>query len=146
MNRFLLDTNVPSELIRVRPEPRVAEWLEAQREEDLFLSVVSLGEIRKGFTLLPESKRRAYLEDWLQNDLLPWFEGRILPVTQAIANRWGILDGESQLRGAPLNTADGMIAATALEHNLTLVTRNAKDFADLGVPILNPWEDKKVAK
>jgi len=146
MNGFLLDTNVPSELIRVRPEPRVAEWLENQSDERLFLSVVTLGEIRKGFTLLPESKRRAYLEEWLQNDLLPWFEGRILPVTQPIANRWGILDGESQLRGAPLNTADGMIAATALEHNLTIVTRNAKDFAGLGARIFNPWEEEKVAQ
>src|SRR5712692_3653353 len=144
MNGFLLDTNVPSELIRVHPEPRVAQWLEAADDEQLFLSVVTIGELRKGFTILPESKRRAYLEGWLQNDLLPWFEGRILPATQAIADRWGILDGESQLRGAPLNTADGMIAATALEHDLTVVTRNVKDFAGLSVRTLNPWEERKV--
>ena len=101
---------------------------------------MTLGEIRKGFTILRDAKRRAYLENWLQGDLLPWFAERILPVTQAIADRWGVLDGESQLRGTPLNTADGMIAATAFEHDLTVVTRNAKDFALFGVPVFNPWE------
>jgi tRNA(fMet)-specific endonuclease VapC len=146
MTGFLLDTNVPSELIRVRPEPRVADWLEAADDEQLFLSVVTIGELRRGFTILPDGNRRTFLEGWLQNDLLPWFEGRILPITQAIADRWGILDGESQLRGTPLNTADGMIAATALEHNLTLVTRNVKHFGSLSVRILNPWEEKTVAK
>lgn len=145
MNGFLLDTNVPSELIRVRPEPRVAAWLEAADEQQLFVSVVTIGELRKGFTILPQSKRRAFLEDWLRAELLPWFAGRILPVTQAIADRWGILDGESQLRGTPLNTADGMIAATAIEHNLTLVTRNVKDFSVLGLTIFNPWQEDKVA-
>lgn len=145
MSGFLLDTNVPSELIRPRPEPRVADSLEATDDGQLFLSVVTVGELRKGFTILPESKRRTFLEGWLQNDLLPWFEGRILPITQAIADRWGILDGESQLRGTPLNAADGMIAATALEHKLTLVTRNVKDFSGLGVRIFNPWQEKTVA-
>lgn len=72
MSGFLLDTNVPSELIRVRPEPRVAEWLETADDADLFVSVVTIGELRKGFTILPEGKRRTYLEGWLQNDLLPW--------------------------------------------------------------------------
>ena len=105
-----------------------------------FISVVTIGELRKGFTILPESKRRAFLEYWLQSELLPWFEERILPITQAIADRRGILDGHSQLRGAPLNTAYGMIAATAIEHNLTVVTRNVKDFKGLGVTIFNPWE------
>ena len=140
MNGFLLDTNIPSELTRIQPEPKVADWLETQEDETLFLSVVTLGEIKKGFVILPESKRRTHLEQWLENDLLPWFEGRILPVTQAIAERWGILDGERQLEGDPLNTADGMIAATALEHDMTLVTRNTKDFTGLGLSLFNPWE------
>ena len=80
------------------------------------------------------------MESWFHNELLVWFHGRILPVTHLIADRWGMLDGECQLKGTPLNTADGMIAATALEHGLTLVTRNARDFAGLGVVILNPWD------
>lgn len=126
--------------------PNRAAWLDAQIDEQLFLSVVTLGEIRKGFTILRDTKRRAYLENWLQSDLLPWFAGRILPVTQAIADRWGVLDGESQLRGRPLNTADGMIAATAHEHKLSIVTRNVKDFAGLGAQVFNPWEPGKVPR
>jgi toxin FitB len=137
---FLLDTNIPSELIRTRPEPRVEKWVYAADEQSLYLSVVSIGELRRGFVLLPVSKRRQLLEHWFENDLLPRFQARILPVTQSIADRWGTLDARREMKGAPLNTADGMIAATALEHGLTLVTRNVKDFAGLGVEILNPWE------
>jgi predicted nucleic acid-binding protein len=137
---FLLDTNVPSELIRARPEPRVGNWVYAKDEQSLYLSAVSIGELRRGFVILPASKRRTELELWFENDLVPRFRGRILPVTFSIADRWGILDGECQLRGTPLSTADGMIAATALEHDLTVVTRNVKDFAGLGVTVFNPGD------
>ena len=140
MKGFLLDTNIPSELIRTRPEPRVEKWVFAQDEQSLHLSVVSIGELRRGLVVLPASKRRSELERWFENDLVPRFQGRILPVTQSIADRWGVLDGECQLKGAPLNTADGMIAATAVEHDLTVVTRNVRDFAGLGVQVFNPWE------
>lgn len=94
----------------------------------------------EGFTILPASKRRADLEHWFEVDLVPRFRGRILPVTYSIADRWGVLDGECQLKGTPLNTAVGMIAATALEHDLTVVTRNVRDFAGLGVTVVNPWD------
>jgi len=137
---YLLDTNVPSEFSRDRPEPRVVQWLKAQPVTTLFLSAVTIGEIRKGLVVLPQSRRRSDLEMWFQTDLLVWFRNRILPVTHAVADRWGVLDGQCQLGGTPLNTADGMIAATAIEHSLTLVTRNVKDFAGLGVVIFNPWE------
>jgi predicted nucleic acid-binding protein len=137
---FLLDTNVPSELIRARPEPRVGNWVYSQDEQSLYLSAVSIGELRRGFVILPASKRRNDLEHWFEDDLVPRFRERILPVTHSIADRWGILDGECRLRGAPLNTADGMIAATALEHDLTVVTRNVKDFAGLGVTVFCPWD------
>lgn len=140
MSGFLLDTNIPSELIRARPEPRVASWVYAQEEASLYLSAVSIGELRRGLVILPVSKRRNVLEHWLETDLVPRFRGRILPVTSSVADRWGVLDGECRLRGSPLNTADGMIAATALEHSLTLATRNVKDFAGLGVVVLNPWD------
>jgi predicted nucleic acid-binding protein len=105
----------------------------------LFLSAVTIGEIRKGLIVLPQGRRRTELEAWFHTDLLIWFRNRILPVTHSIADRWGVLDGQCQLKGTPLNTADGMIAATALEHGLTLVTRNVRDFAGLGVVLLNPW-------
>lgn len=139
MSGYLLDTNIPSELIRARPEPRLTSWIYALNEESLHLSVVSIGELRRGFALLPASKRRSDLESWFENNLVPRFRERILPVTYLIAERWGLLDADSQLSGQPLNTADGMIAATALEHNLTLVTRNVKDFGHLGVALFNPW-------
>ena len=140
MNGFLLDTNVVSELVRTRPDPRVGNWVYTKDEQALYFSVVSIGELRRGFVMLPPSKRRTDLEQWFENDLLPRFHGRILPVTHSIADRWGALDGQSQLNGTPLGTADGMIAATALEHELTLVTRNVKDFSGLGVEVFNPWD------
>jgi len=90
--------------------------------------------------VLPQSKRRRQLEEWFEQYLLPLFAGRILPVTQGIADRWGVLGGECERRGIPLNTADGMIAATALDRDLAVVTRNVKDFARLGVIVLNPWD------
>lgn len=110
------------------------------RTTDL-LSAVTIGELRKGFPLLPASKRRTQLEQWFHDELTPRFGSRILPVTHAIADRWGILGAERQLRGAPLSTPDGMIAATALEHGLVLVTRNVKDFVGLGVTLLDPWTE-----
>ncbi len=140
MSGFLLDTNIPSELIRSRPDSRVEKWVYAQDEQSLYLSVVSIGELRRGLVILPASKRRSELERWFENDLLPRFEGRILPVTRSIADRWGVLDGQCQLKGTPLNMADGMIAATAVEHGLTVVTRNIRDYAGLGVEALNPWD------
>jgi toxin FitB len=138
--RFSARYNIPSELIRSRPDSRVEKWVYAQDEQSLYLSVVSIGELRRGLVILPTSKRRSELERWFENDLLPRFERRILPVTRSIADRWGALDGQCQLKGTPLNTADGMIAATAIEHGLTVVTRNIRDYAGLGVEALNPWD------
>jgi predicted nucleic acid-binding protein len=138
---FLLDTNIPSELVRSQADPRIRRWFSAQPEQSLFLSAVSIGEVRRGFTLLPPSKRRTELEHWFHHDLVPRFGRRILPVTHAIADRWGILGAERQLAGTPIGTADGLIAATAIEHNLVLVTRNVRDFANLGITLLNPWTE-----
>lgn len=139
MSGFLLDTNVPSELVRPAPEPRAKAWVAAQSLDALFMSAVSFGELRRGIILLAPGKRRTELELWLEKDLSTLLSGCILPVTKEIADRWGMLDATCQLQGTPANTIDGMIAATALEHGL-VVTRNVKDFAGLGVEILNPWE------
>jgi predicted nucleic acid-binding protein len=89
---------------------------------------------------LRESKRRSKLLDWLEQDLTPSFTGRILPVTQAIAERWGMLNGKRRLAGWPLSMADGLIAATALEHGLVVVTRNIRDFEELAIALVSPWE------
>jgi len=140
MNGFLLDTNIASELVRQRPRESVTAWIAAQRLETLFLSVITIGELRKGITILPPGKRRTELEVWLDFDLQQKFAGRILSVNQQIADRWGVLEGRRQLVGRPIHAPDAQIAATAIEHGLTIVTRNQRDFEDLGVPILNPWE------
>jgi predicted nucleic acid-binding protein len=136
-NGFLLDTNIPSELAKPAPEPRVTAWVAAQ--ENLHLSVISIGEMREGLALLPPSKRRKELEGWFDR-FLPMLTGRIVPVTHATASRWGTISAERRLKGRPLATADGLIAATALEHNLAVVTRNVKDFVGLGLTIVNPWD------
>jgi predicted nucleic acid-binding protein len=140
MKGFLLDTNIPSEMTRPSPQPSVSGWLDDADDDQLYFSVVSLGEVLKGVTLLSESKRCSELQQWLDETLRPWFEGRVLPVNQPIAERWGVLTGQCQLKGRPLKVVDGFIAATALEHDLTVVTRNVKDFAGLGVMVLNPWD------
>lgn len=136
---FLLDTNVVSDPTQQRPEPRVELWLRAQPNRTLYISAITAGELRKGIALLDQGKRRVSLEQWLELLLLVTLFGRVLPVTQTIANRWGILTASRQLAGDPLSLADGLIAATALEENLTLVTRNTKHFANLGMNLLNPW-------
>jgi len=121
---FLLDTNVISELTRPRAEPKVQAWIAAQELGALQISVVSLDEIEKGLTTMSDLQKRTRLEAWLERQLLELFRGRILPVTQAIAKRWGAFDGQRQMAGRPLSVPDGMIAATAFEHDLTVVTRN----------------------
>jgi len=140
MNGFLLDTNIPSEMTRPFPKPSVVQWLENAQDEQLYFSVISLGEILKGITTLPESQRRNQLQRWLDETLRPWLLNRILPVSEPVAERWGVLTGQCKLKGRPLKVEDGLIAATALEHGLTIVTRNTRDFEMLQVEVVNPWE------
>jgi toxin FitB len=142
VNGYLLDTNVPSEMTRPRPAAQVQEWLADVDDEKLFMSVISLSQILRGVRRHPDMRRRQKLEQWVNDTLRPWFEDRILPVTQPVAERSGNLAGEQDSKGRTLPFADGLIAATALEHDLTLVTRNVKDFADLGLSIINPWGDR----
>ncbi len=142
---FLLDTNIPSETVKLRPDSRVTGWIAAQPNVTLFISAITIGELRRGFVTLPprESERRQRLEQWLEKDVMLWFDDRILPVTKEIADRWGVIDGTCQVHGTPANTADGLIAATAVVHGLTVATRNVKDFmrfAAFRVPVFNPWE------
>jgi predicted nucleic acid-binding protein len=136
---FLLDTNVVSELVRPRPNPRVTQWLDSTDEELLYLSVLTLGEIRKGITTLTDPARKMKLEAWLSGNLLARFESRILPIDRAIADRWGQIAGFLAAQGSLLPVIDGLLAATALHHNLTLVTRNISDVALTRVGVFDPW-------
>jgi len=140
MSGFLLDTNFVSELVRVRPEPRVVEWMRAAQENLLHLSVLTLGEIRKGATILPAGRKRDQLERWLEIDLPGQFGNRVLPINAEIAELWGAMAGQAQLRGIALAIIDGLVAATAHHHGLSVVTRNVKDFSVWGIPVVNPWE------
>ena len=140
MSGFLLDTNCISEVVRGRPEPRVLKWMEAADETLLYLSVLTLGEIRKGVAGLPQGTRRTRLESWLELDLQARFSGRILTINGAIADRWGLLAADAKRKGKALSAIDGLLAATALHHNLTIVSRNVSDFTHTHAVVLDPWE------
>lgn len=133
---YLIDTNILSELRRKSPDPGVAGWISQRRATLLYLSVLTLGEIRKGIEAVSDVSRRQALIDWLETDLPAFFTGRILAVDEAVADRWGRLLAAA---GRPLPVIDSLLAATALEHDLVLVTRNVKDFAGLPVQVFNPW-------
>ena len=141
MNGYLVDTNIPSELTREVPDARVAAFLRKAGKESVFLSVMTIGEICKGINMLPVGQKQGALQHWLDVDVRSWFAGRILPVTESVAERWGHLAATARQHGSALAVVDGVIAATAVvEHDLTLVTRNVKDFSGLGVQLLNPWD------
>ncbi|MFM1891848.1 MAG: hypothetical protein RLZ44_925 [Pseudomonadota bacterium] len=133
---YLVDTNVLSELRRREPHPNVFEWFSQRPSTTLFLSVLTLGEIRKGVELLPDGQRKLELLDWLEVELPKFFAGRILAIDAAVADRWGQL--QAQARG-PVPAVDSLLAATALHHGLRVVTRNVRDFAFAGLDVIDPW-------
>ena len=135
---YLVDTNAISEFKKKLPNQNVLDWFAAQTEESLFLSVITIGEIEKGIAKIVDVKGRASYETWL-NNLIVRFDGRILPISISIARRWGRLFGKLQLTGINLPNWDSLIAATALEHDLTIITRNEADFAQSGAKVLNVW-------
>lgn len=137
---YLLDTNVISELVARTPNPHVISWIDSLDSGHLFLSVVTIGELRKGIEKMAHSPRKLMLGEWLVNDLFLRFGGRILSLDTEVMLTWGKLTGELERRGRPLSAIDSLIAALALYHHLTLVTRNASDFVDTGVVLLNPWQ------
>jgi len=136
---FLLDTNVVSEWVKLRPDARVARWLAEADEDSVYLSVITFAEIRLGIEEMAAGARRQALASWLENDLLDRFEDRIIGVDLSIARAWGVLTARSTRTGVNLGVMDAFFAATALAHGLTLVTRNIKHFANLGILLVNPW-------
>src|SRR5262245_38148112 len=130
---FLLDTNVISEFAKAEPDRNVVRWIEETEETALFLSVLTVGEIRSGIERLNPGRRRGRLESWLAVDLRLRFQDRILSITDSIAERWGLLSAAAAKKGRPLPVIDGLLAATALQEDLTLVTRNETDVSGMGV-------------
>lgn len=136
---FLLDTVLVSELVKRAPDPDVIAWVDGRDEDSLFLSAMTLGEIQKGISKLPDSRRKELLQAWLAQDLMRRFGGRILSVDGEVALTWGALQGEAERNGQQLPVVDCLIAATARVHNLTVVTRNVRDMQRCNVPVINPW-------
>jgi predicted nucleic acid-binding protein len=139
MSGFLLDTNVVSDLRKPRPNSGLVEWIDATDESKLFLSVITVGELRIGIEMQQDKRKRGALETWLVSDLLERFAGRVLSLDIDVAERWGRLEGRARAGSGKLPAIDSLIAATALQHGLTLITQNESNFARTGVPILNPW-------
>lgn len=136
---YLLDTCAVSELIRPQPDRGFLQWLDSRDEQRLALSVLTLGEIEKGISKLADSGKKDSLRDWLHHDLVERFSGRVLDVTPQVALVWGRLLGEGEARGDRLPAVDALIAATALVHQCSVVTRNQTDLERCGAPVLNPW-------
>lgn len=134
---YLIDTNVLSELRNRKADANVVAWMQVRPRQSLYLSVLSLGEIRKCIEGVADPAFRQTLTDWLEVELPNYFIGRLLDINTAVADRWGRVQASA---GRTLPVIDGLLAATALEHDLTLVTCNTKDFAGLGVQLINPWE------
>ena len=136
---YLLDTNVISELVAKQPSQKVVEWIDTLADERIYLSAITIGELKKGIEKLPASQRKELLREWLTEELLIRFAGRILPIDVAVMLTWGQLTATLEQRGRKLPAMDSLIAALAVQGGFTLVTRNEADFRDTGVTVLNPW-------
>lgn len=137
---WLLDTNILSELRRPRPEPKVVAFVAGCPLDRLYISVVTLAEIRFGIELIAEPVRRAALNDWLTHRVRPMFEGRILPLSEEVMLKWRLLVEEGRKSGHTFSQPDLMIAATALQHGLTVVTRDRTEYDRARAPVLDPWD------
>ena len=138
--KYLLDTNVISELVAKRPSRQVIRWIDSLDADSVYLSVITIGELRKGIEKLPDSPRKEALGAWLADDLLVRFGGRVLSLDVDVMLTWGALTGRMERAGRPLPAIDSLIAALAIHHNCNLVTRNEDDFQGTGVTVVNPWK------
>ena len=141
MTGWLLDTNILSELRRPKPEPQVVAFISAQPLDSLYVSAVTFAEIRFGIELIADIEKRAALHDWLQQQLRPMFENRVLPVSEDIMFKWRLMVEEGRKAGHTFAQPDLIIAATALHHGLTMVSRDTGGYDKTGVPLVNPWKE-----
>ncbi len=139
---YLLDTCVLSEVIKPEPVPTVLNWLREQDEADLYISVLTLGEIEKGIEKSVDERRRNRLRIWVEEDLKERFEGRILPVDQRVAIEWGRVQARAESSGRPMPAIDGLIAVTGLVNNCIVVSRNVSDMQASSVELFNPWNSE----
>ena len=137
---YLLDTNVISELVAPQPNVNVVRWIESIAPESVFLSVITVGELRRGIEKLRDSRSKSKLSEWLSADLMVRFADHLLPIDVKVALTWGEVVAFAEKQGKPISAIDSLIAATAVSGGLTLVTRNVQDFRATGVSLLNPWE------
>lgn len=137
---YLIDTSCISELAKPNPDKNVIQWFSDHNELDLYLSVITFGELRKGIEKLSSSKRKRRLNHWINEDLLHRFKNRALDISLAEVNQWGKVLAKAEKMGNPLPAIDGLIAATALVHDFAVVTRNTKDMKASGVELINPWK------
>ena len=138
---YLLDTCLVSELTKTKPAATVEHWIQEQRESDLYISAITLTELKYGIVRLPEGKKKHRLDAWLMNDLVARFSHRFLAITPPIALEYGTRAALLKNNGIHISYADGLIGTTAALHSLVLVTRNTKDFEPLGISLFNPWTD-----
>ena len=137
--KYLLDTCVISELVKAKPNKKVVSWVTSNDEANFYLSSLTFGELYKGVSRLPDSKRKKKLFLWIELDLKERFAEKILDIDLMVAKTWGEIQGTSESVGNPMPVIDGLIAATALAYDLTVVTRNVTDMQQSGVLLLNPW-------
>lgn len=137
--KYLLDTCIVSELIKESPSENVISWLKNQDEANLYLSVLTFGEIQKGIEKAPDERRKNKLTTWLEEDLKQRFKGRIIPIDQNVAIKWGEIQGITEKSGKTMPSIDGLIAVSALVYHCTVVTRNTSDMKNSTVELLNPW-------
>ena len=138
--KYLLDTCVISELSKKKPLKDLITWIKLKDESDLYLSVLTIGELYKGIAKLGEPKRKQSLLNWVESDLLKRFENRILGITDSVARKWGEIQGKAEQKGKKISVVDSLIAATGLVYELQIITRNTVDMEASGVNLFNPWD------
>ena len=139
--KYLLDTCVLSELVKKKPDQRVIEWISGIEESKFFVSALTIGEIHKGIEKMPKSERRKMLLQWVDEDLQERFRGRIIPFDLQVAAAWGKMQAKAEMFGKTMPIIDGMIAATAITHNLAVATRNISDMEAGKAVLVNPWDE-----
>lgn len=138
---YILDTNVISELIAPKPNSNVTRWIEGVDSDHVFISVITVGELKKGIDKLPDSKGKEMLDQWLREELLVRFQDHLLSIDTDTMLLWGSLNARLETMGRPISAVDGLLAATAIQYRYTLVTRNSAHFVNTGILLYNPWEE-----